>query len=1266
MNKTIEEAALPLGLRLPISMTLLVGNAMIMSSNGTYMQRLTRRSESARQIGVALIKSFAFVLLLLLPCLPLGYAAELSKEAADSFIAQLKALGEGRQRMKTVLEDMNFYKPEFWHVLRQALHSDDPAIQIGAIDGLMSAGLVGDEIFPDLKELIKSDNSAVRSFAAQALALISVARMKEVVTLLIEGLADKDSGVRQVAAFKLVEVGEPAKDAVEALKMALDDDGGETRFAASLALGAIGPAAKPAINALKNKLQDKNEYLRLIAARSILQIDPAEANALLPVLKKSVTSEYGPLRSYAAYTLAILGSNAKSAVPVLAQALKDSNNDTPVRLAVVSALLSIGVDAKEAVPQLALALKDPATDQQVRLIAAQTMQKIGPSAKDAVPALTEVLKNDRSPLRGAAIDALAQIKPDSNEAITALANVVQDKNAEILVREKAIEALGGMGRAAGGAVTALVKVSSDESEASVLQVLATAALLVVSANAAVDQLPGLIIALRKNPELVAGAANRLGEIGQGAKDAVPALLNAYTNNDAEIKARIQAGNALEKIRSSEEQIKNSLPKLRRLLDDANDDIAVQTAFLLGEAGYSSEAKPAIDRLRKTLKESPSDAVRAKSARMLGETGASGAIPDLIAALQDNELVVRREAAYALGALGADGLAALSALSDRVNHAEDKETQVRAASQSVMLLSRLRQRAGELSLRQLETVVTHLEKAKNVGNDVDSSRRAIFTVDIPDIASFWEIQLEKKKASRQTVWQRAQASAEKSKVVAIILLVVIVGPLLLGLWSLIYWLRPLWLLSIYNWSRFSKDTKLPWFDVTLGFIPTLFLLRPFVYLDRVLDAWVTENVAAVHTAVENKKTVEDRKVYIDVPVILDGELIADFAGTNLKRVFMRPRVCVLIVGEGGSGKTSLAYRIARSAMSNDETRRPLKHIMLPILIEAETDVAVDDRQPLTAGARGKLKELIGAEEAIPEELFERLARRRRVLVIVDHLSEMTEAAQKKIQPGHPDFAINALIVTSRTEASLESVSKTIIQPVRIRGGTELAKFMNDYLVQCGKRDLFSEEEFYRSCTGLSSMIGERGVTPLLATLYADQTISAKKRETVGELPKNVPELMRQYVNLLNRDLKKTEQKIENWVVQNDARIVAWECLRQTFQPRPAKRTAIIAALGGTQPENRLTYLESRLRLIETITPAEDQVRYTLDPLAEYMAGIHLIQSYKDDQQSWRDFLAVAKTRVAESKAVHGFIAALRDCLVIMGRQEKVPDFVERELATQMHA
>ena len=201
-----------------------------------------------------------------------------------------------------------------------------------------------------------------------------------------------------------------------------------------------------------------------------------------------------------------------------------------------------------------------------------------------------------------------------------------------------------------------------------------------------------------------------------------------------------------------------------------------------------------------------------------------------------------------------------------------------------------------------------------------------------------------------------------------------------------------------------------------------------------------------------------------------------------------------------------------------------------------------------------------------------------------------------------------------------------------------------------------------------MVGTRNITVLLAKLYAEQLIAAKDGTILDQLPDNIPDLMLSYLNELNRDVNGEDKcddspngdSFASRTVQQDAKVIAWECLKGTYRPGTAKRQDAIAALGGDNAEARLKYLENRLRLIQTIGPALDQIRFTLDPLAEYLAALQLLEDYGKNQGQWRKFLTQATSISGAPTAIQGFLLAVRDCCLAKGSPVKVPDFVAQEL------
>ena len=259
--------------------------------------------------------------------------------------------------------------------------------------------------------------------------------------------------------------------------------------------------------------------------------------------------------------------------------------------------------------------------------------------------------------------------------------------------------------------------------------------------------------------------------------------------------------------------------------------------------------------------------------------------------------------------------------------------------------------------------------------------------------------------------------------------------LLLCWLIFYRIRPLWLYRINEalkpYTDFALPKELGGIKIPLRYV---LLVGFFHYSRRVLDAWVTQHLTTAREEFQRKTTVSDRAVHIPVPVSLDGHEISHLTVEHVRPTFNQSRACLLIWGEGGVGKTSLACQVARWAMADMPSERLCaQHPMLPVLIEQALELKDKEHpHPFTDALRGELRALTHEEDPIPEEFLLQLLQRRRVLVIVDHFSEMPDATRQEIRPGQPEFPANALVVTSRLEERLGGVSPTTVKPLRIQG------------------------------------------------------------------------------------------------------------------------------------------------------------------------------------------------------------------------------------------
>lgn len=837
--------------------------------------------------------------------------------------------------------------------------------------------------------------------------------------------------------------------------------------------------------------------------------------------------------------------------------------------------------------------------------------------QSGVYALIKILQTKNEGLHSDAVYGLFTMR---SEAIPGLIEALQDKQAEIEIRSGAAYALSRIGKEAKAAIPALTVALQEEDK-------------LVKYNAAI-------------------ALSRLSTV-ETSKD-----WTYYTYDSLELlegaEAKLKSDNARVRFNTAialthaSDKPQNLVPILIEALQDEDPWIRSNAAEALGYIG--EDAYTAVPVLMVALQNKDEDpSVRSNAAQALGYIGekAETAIPDLIAASKDEheDESVRYTAVSALGNFGKEAQVVIPTL---IVALQDKNESVRSTAADALgnIAEGTQEKADKLSYTQLNKVIKDLDKAfKILKADPQLKSRE------------WNISnvnrsLEAIKDKRDLrIFDRAFDWMRKNKRVVGMLIYLMFFP---SLWWLLLRVRPLWLLRINDLLKPYTDFTV--FGIKVPLRSALFL-NLFQYHPRILDAWVTAHLKSVREEFQEKDTVRARKVHIPIPIILDGNTVAQLTSKELRSSFKKQRGCLLIWGEGGVGKTSLACQIAQWAISEDETERLCEHRMLPVLIEEELDLEATDKRPLLASIRGQLQDLTNEPEPISEELLEHLLRQRRILIIVDHFSEMSEATRKAIRPDSPDFCINALVITSRFEEKLGQVTKTTLKPLRIEGN-RLSSFMEAYLMKQGKRDRFTDTEFFNACSRLSTMVGERNITVLLAKLYAEQLIAVKEGSSDDQMPENIPDLMLFYLNELNCSV--TVDRFDNRTVHQDAKAIAWECIQLTFRPAAAKKDDALTTISGDDAPTRLNYLEERLRLIQTIGAAQDQIRFALDPLAEYLAGLYLIELYRHDEQLWQQFLQEAVVKPGAPDLIKGFLLALRDCCIAKGKDANVPDFVAEEL------
>lgn len=879
-------------------------------------------------------------------------------------------------------------------------------------------------------------------------------------------------------------------------------------------------------------------------------------------------------------------------------------------------------------------------------------------------ALTIVIKKENKfepEIRINAILVLRGIGTGAEEAMPELKTILNDHNDNYEIRRSSVLAIRGIN--AGLAVTELIKILENPNENNNYVVIETAsALASITERLQLPENKGnkskavkaLIDLLNKNPngEVRRSAAEALGIIKSDDPRVIEILNDAL--EDPSFSVRSAAADALGNFGNTTnkkiiDNLQNTIPNINKLFSDLNFTPRQKAAYALSQIEVSDEKNQEIvtGKLTTEILKTTNENLSINAAIALGKLGTSQPTPvKTIKILETLHTTLQKDTSKDknISENAAESISKIAgSLEGKLEANKGQQGYQNSLDKSIEVLENILKEDYFQSLKDYpldrlaikQDIEKHLNLLKTKKSLVDSIKET---------------------------WQKIDFRIRLTIVFSIIFILANIVVLF------IFWIRPIWLLRSDDryWKALSEskiESKIPGISgeiiQTIGMI-ICFTILALRYHPRVLDAWVAKNIKSVRRVFEKKDSVQKCEVYIPIPVILNDETISELTAKDLRSQFNKH---LLIWGEGGSGKTSLAFQIAKWAMSDDENEWICKnHQMLPVLIEEDIEVeAARGKDPFIAMIQGQLNDELGSDtEPISEELLEHLLRKQRILVIVDHLSEMSEQTREFIHPEMSDCPVNALVVTSRIKEKLGGVNKTTITPLLVEGN-RLSSFMDAYLIKLDNaRSLFTDSQFFEACKNLSNIVGQSKITVLLAKLYADQLIAAK-RNLIGDIkpedvPDNIPDLMLRYLNLLNEKVPEAQNKLKNPTVHRDVQVLAWECLKTNYQPKTTKREDAITAIGNNEGEIHLDYLEKRLHLIQTISPAEDKIRFTLDPLVEYLAALYLCSLYRNDENQWSELL----NHIDNISISQGFLIALRDCCSAKGEEYNIPSFVLEKL------
>ena len=456
----------------------------------------------------------------------------------------------------------------------------------------------------------------------------------------------------------------------------------------------------------------------------------------------------------------------------------------------------------------------------------------------------------------------------------------------------------------------------------------------------------------------------------------------------------------------------------------------------------------------------------------------------------------------------------------------------------------------------------------------------------------------------------------------------------------------------------------------------------------LDDWVEANKNKVSNLFERQREVVTRRLFIPLKTrIIPSTTVEGLALERIPtaddfkdNVTADNSQMILIWEEGGAGKTSLAFRIARWGLS----KKLGKHTVLPFLL--------DPMQWEQDGLMGQIVKDLKHEGVNNLEItfLQQLIEQKRLLLIIDHYTELTNEVRDLVRKLLP--AKSLVLLTSRLNKRADFERQFLIkevQPLRLERA-QLLDFCEAYLKEKPTtgaddfQDVSTTADDKRLIKGhLESMVGNKPVTVLLAQLVIDSAIHYIKKQSDDILPTSVPDLINDYIKRIGdiipkqcRVLKNSSQTdISHDWLEPSLKALALVSLRkngayfpQNFEFELAKQAmqpVIRDLIGWNDSEdehlrNWLQYMEQELTLLQKKggSNLEPIYRIALDPLAEYLAAMALLMECEAKGalreqlkwiENWLNELKIDSTHDGASlEDMRGFLAACRECFRDMSK------------------
>jgi photosystem II stability/assembly factor-like uncharacterized protein len=463
-------------------------------------------------------------------------------------------------------------------------------------------------------------------------------------------------------------------------------------------------------------------------------------------------------------------------------------------------------------------------------------------------------------------------------------------------------------------------------------------------------------------------------------------------------------------------------------------------------------------------------------------------------------------------------------------------------------------------------------------------------------------------------------------------------------STLLFVRPLWNVALYRTLKLVQIEKIDIPGIGSLLKPALHIVTVlpwFVQRRRTLDAWVLKNRATILKAWNKELESEggtpadsegdNGQFYVPLPIRKgnprSGEQILQPSASNIRVMVTQNRATIQIIGPGGAGKTSLAKQISRWTFENGRESGIAAHPIIPVWVDEELD---PEKNTLPAVVKGKLVATLSSED-IDSVLLSALLEKQRLAVFIDRLSERSVVAQRHIETAYRSSNIGLLILTSRTGHKIDGVESVFLYPEPLNSAT-LLRFMTDLLAiylgisEEGRPFATIEEQCdlgkrLAKLIQLRTGLGEHDVPliPLPVRLFVEQAVQlVRESKSLDDLPSSLPEVYLRQIRIVNPQNSGLPNFFPDDPLLEIAQALAKISLRRDFIPKEFSRSEATKIIGepkyNSDPLQRLVLNGV---LVEKPGGKDVRFRFSLDPVAEFLAAVSYGEDCGPDDEKWRE-------------------------------------------------